>query len=154
MDNHALQTLTEMISLKMFERPFEHTISFHRRLRRVAARYLPRSYHIDISWAYYTVHGNEELCLVILHELCHYHLHRMGKPYAERDAEFQSLLSLVGAPPMAKAMPQKMRYSLICVVCDAHYYRKIKTDPRRFRCGKCKGELKLYEVTTYPGSPQ
>lgn len=150
MDQECLQAWVERVSCEDFGVPFRHKARYNRRLRTTGGRYFPHDHSIEINPKYWA-HGEEEVLGIIRHELCHYHLHLAGKGYQHRDAEFKTLLKKVGGSryckPLAgekKARPVK--YVLICRSCKAKYYRKNKMNPRRYRCGKCKGELTLKKV--------
>lgn len=144
MTHDMLQTLAQTISTASFHRPFLHCISFNKRLRAVAGRYLPHTHNIEISWRYYVAYGTEQLSPVILHELCHYHLHVQGRGFRERDADFLRLLSTVGAPKYGLPLPspgRPFRYVLKCTACHTRYNRKRFLDPQKYRCGRCGGSL-------------
>lgn len=95
--------------------------------------------------------GTEELDKIIKHELCHYHLHLMGKGYKHGDRDFRELLYAVGGTRFCKSVQEKRekpgyRYVLLCTSCKMEYYRKKRMDPGKYACGRCKGKLKLFEL--------
>ncbi|MCF2132280.1 SprT family protein, partial [Strepomyces sp. STD 3.1] len=93
--------------------------------------------------------GEEELIGIIKHELCHYHLHLMGKGYKHGDQEFKALLKRVGAPRYCSSLSsiQKKNKNVFyrCKDCNYLYKRKHKVDITKYRCGRCKGSLLLLE---------
>lgn len=149
MENEILQKLVEELSLKHFNRPFLHQATFNARLRTTGGRYLLKTSNVELNKLYFQEHGIEELKGIILHELCHYHLHIMKKGYKHEDKDFKDLLKQVGAPRYCKPLtattkkrivPYKYRY--ICTKCGQTYLRKRKVDLKRFVCGICKSTLK------------
>lgn len=149
MTNEELQRWVEDISLRWFGRPFRHRASFNGRLTSTGGRYLLRSHNIEISRLQLDTFGSDEVEKIIKHELCHYHLHLLRKGYRHRDADFKALLQQVGGTrycQSAAGMARRRlpyRYKLQCVDCRMEYMRKRKVDPRRYACGKCRGNLKL-----------
>ena len=96
MDNQQLQKLTEKWSMESFHRPFEHQIFFNSRLRTTGGRYHLNDHHIDINPLMYTEFDLANLRRVVLHELCHYHLHLTSREYRHQSADFRQLLAKVG----------------------------------------------------------
>lgn len=107
MTNEQLQKLTEQLSQQCFHQPFRHRAVFNRRLRTTGGRYHLGDHHIDINPLMLEEFDEENLKRVILHELCHYHLHLAGRGYRHRDRDFKQLLQAVGgsryAPATSKA---------------------------------------------------
>ncbi len=67
-----------------------------------------------------------------------------------RDDDFKRLLAQVGGSRYCQTLPGAkarkslpFRYKLVCTACAMEYTRKRKVDPKRYRCGKCSGKLKL-----------
>ena len=146
--DEELQSWVEKVSLASFGRPFRHQAAFNGRLRSTGGRYLLRSHRIEISRKYYETYGAEETEKIIKHELCHYHLHLEKRGYRHRDADFRRLLAEVGGTRYCRALPGAkrtlpVRWLLQCAVCGMQYPRKRKIDPRRYRCGECRGRLRL-----------
>ena len=148
MENESLQKLVEELSNTYFQRPFLHQASFNPRLRTTGGRYLLKTGNIELNLLYYKEHGFDELKGIILHELCHYHLHLTGKGYKHQDKDFKELLKKVGAPRYCKPLASIKRksvvykYKYICTGCEQPFLRKRKVDLKRFVCGKCKSPLK------------
>lgn len=142
-----VQKLVESVSIEYFERPFLHKATFNKRLRTTGGRYLLKSHNIELNYHYYEAYGKEELMEVIKHELCHYHLHIMGKGYKHRDKDFRELLKHVGAPRFCKRIGKERRegkrYTYKCKDCQFYYERRRKVDTERYVCGKCRGKLEL-----------
>lgn len=142
-----VQMLVEKVSVDYFDRPFLHKAMFNKRLRTTGGRYLLKSHNIELNYHYYKAYGEEGLIEVIKHELCHYHLHIMGKGYRHRDKDFRVLLKQVGAPRFCKSMKEdekeEKRYTYKCKNCQFQYERRRKVDTKRYVCGKCRGKLEL-----------
>ena len=98
MDDIELQRLVEEISLAEFGKPFRHKAYFNSRLKTTGGRYMLSTHHVEINRIYLEQLGHQELCGIIKHELCHYHLHIEGKGYKHRDQDFKMLMKAVGAP--------------------------------------------------------
>ncbi len=150
MDNDSLQRWVEEVSLASFGRPFLHRATFNGRLKATGGRYFTRSHDIEISPHQLAVFGEDETEKIIKHELCHYHLHLLGRGYRHRDADFKTLLAQVGGSRYCGTLPERLarkqqpyRYKLLCLACGTEYLRKRKIDPARYACGKCRGKLKL-----------
>lgn len=150
MSNEELQLWIEQVSRDSFGVPFRHKASFNSRLSSTGGRYFTKSHNIEINPHQLATFGREETERIIKHELCHYHLHLAKRGYMHRDADFKSLLAQVGGSRFCqtlsgakarKSLPY--RYKLVCTACGVEYPRKRKVDPKRYRCGKCTGKLKL-----------
>jgi SprT-like protein len=151
MTDSELQKWVERVSLESFGWPFLHRASFNSRLRTTGGRYLLKSHNIEINRKQFDTYGVEETEKIIKHELCHYHLHLQRRGYRHADADFQRLLAKVGGSRYCQAVPGALRrlpvkYKLSCVSCGMEYPRKRIVDPRRYRCGRCRGKLKLLHL--------
>lgn len=149
MNEKALQDLVERLSLTVFQRPFQHTALFNKRLRTTGGRYMLSDHSIQINPKVYTIYGEEELIGVIKHELCHYHLHLEGKGYQHRDDDFKALLKKTQSPrycrPLMERRQTKMLHRYTCRSCGLLYERKRRMNIASYRCGKCAGEIQLLE---------
>lgn len=147
MTNDELQRLTEQWSLRYFHRPFTHKIYFNRRLRTTGGRYHLDDGHIDINPLMYTEFDRTNLKKVVLHELCHYHLHQTGRDYRHRSREFRHLLAQVGgsryAPVTSKARQRKYRWQYRCTGCGAVILRQRRFDTSRYVCRRCGHHFRL-----------
>lgn len=146
MTDLELQKMVEELSEKYFNKPFLHKASFNSRLRTTGGRYLLQSHNIELNRKSYEKFGIKELEGIILHELCHYHLHIEGKGYKHRDKDFRELLKRVGAPRYCSTIEEKKKgvtYIYTCNQCGQKYYRKRKINLSKYCCGKCFGKLKL-----------
>lgn len=151
MNDVMLQAWVEEVSLTSFGRPFRHRATFNSRLRSTGGRYFIKSHNIEISPHQLAINGKEETEAIIKHELCHYHLHLLGRGYKHGDNDFKRLLVQVGATRHCRALPGARRslpvkYLLVCQSCEMTYPRKRRTDPRKYACGRCRGKLKLYDA--------
>jgi SprT-like protein len=157
MTDEQLQAWVEKVSIDAFGWPFRHKATFNSRLRTTGGRYLLRTHNIEINRKQYDTYGPEETEKIIKHELCHYHLHLQRRGYKHADADFKRLLAKVGGSRFCQAVPGAMRrlpirYVLRCVDCAMQYPRKRKTDPRRYRCGKCRGRLQQLQLDEEQGT--
>lgn len=150
MSNGELQLWIEQVSRDYFGVPFRHKASFNSRLSSTGGRYFTKSHNIEINPHQLAMFGREETEKIIKHELCHYHLHLAKRGYMHRDADFKQLLAQVGGSRYCQSLPGTKarkslpyRYKLVCTACAMEYLRKRRVDPKRYRCGKCKGKLKL-----------
>lgn len=96
MENKALQSLVQRISLEYFNKPFLHQAVFNNRLRTTGGRYMLQNHNIEISMKQFEAYGEEAIIDIIKHELVHYHLHIEGKGYKHRDRDFKQLAQQVG----------------------------------------------------------
>ncbi|WP_332646306.1 SprT family protein [Lysinibacillus sp. 54212] len=148
MTDNQLQQLVEELSQHYFQLPFLHRAYFNSRLKTTGGRYLLNTHDIEINKKLYDHFGIDELKGIILHELCHYHLHIRGMGYKHRDRDFRELLKKVGAPRFCSTIEEtqisnrkKVLHTYQCVRCSQLYIRKRKMDVRKYRCSKCGGEI-------------
>ncbi len=154
MNDQALQSLVEKISLEDFGREFKHRAFFNRRLRTTGGRYRLKDHDIEINPKMLTGHGSTVLIGIIKHELCHYHLHLEGKGYKHKDPEFKALLKKVNglryAPELKSEKPGVERFYVYkCESCRTLYQRKRRVNTARFVCSKCHGDIKLVGIHEY-----
>ncbi|TSI08058.1 SprT family protein [Lysinibacillus sp. BW-2-10] len=148
MTDQELQTLVEELSLEKFNVPFLHEVYFNKRLKTTGGRYLLHSHNIELNPKSYEVFGIEELRGIILHELCHYHLHIRGMGYKHRDVDFRTLLKKVGAPRFCSTIEENKKqlntnlHIYECLSCQQQYPRKKRMNIEKYKCGKCHGKLK------------
>lgn len=150
MTDEQAQKLVEELSIRYFNRPFLHKVYFNSRLKSTGGRYLLSSHDIELNKKLYDHFGMDELKGIILHELCHYHLHLLGMGYKHRDADFRNLLKRVGAPRFCsqiekpkKEKQQKVIHIYNCVSCGQAYRRKRKMDVKKYCCSICKGKIEF-----------
>lgn len=144
MTNEELQALTEKLSLERFGRPFTHQVFFNSRLRTTGGRYHLRDHHIDINPKMVAA-GSQVLTGVILHELCHYHLHLTGRDYHHRSRDFKVLLKRVGGSRFAPAVGKVNGWEYRCQGCGVKIFRQRRFNVRRYRCARCGGRFRLLE---------
>ena len=144
MNEHELQNLTEEISRTSFHREFTHQITYNNRLRSSGGRYLLKTGNIEINPNIEDKLGIEALIGVIKHELCHYHLHQMGRGYHHRDQDFKRLLHKVGGSRYVERMSEP-NFIYECTACHHRYPRMRKMNTNRYVCGKCRGKLILLD---------
>lgn len=147
MTNEELQRLTEKWSLEYFGRPFQHRVIFNKRLKTTGGRYHLQDHHIDINPLMYTEFDLDNLRRVVLHELCHYHLHLLGMDYHHRSHAFRTLLAQVGgsryAPPTSKRQPRTAKWLYQCTGCGVVIARQRRFNTRRYVCRRCGHHFKL-----------
>lgn len=149
MTDKDLQEIVEQLSLKHFNKPFMHKAKFNSRLRTTGGRYLLHSHDIEINRKSLEKFGMKELEGIVLHELCHYHLHLEGKGYKHRDQDFKKLLKDVGAPRYCSSIVEKKSniiYIYECKKCKQKYSRKRRMNTSKYRCGKCFGKLQFIDM--------
>lgn len=143
--NQQLQVLIEQVSLRCFQKPFSHHGFYNQRLRTTGGRYHLNDHHIDINPKVLSCYGWTELVDVIIHELCHYHLHLEDKGYQHKDQDFKQLLKLTGGSRYVKPLVEKNeRTSFIyqCQKCAKEFPRKRRVNLAKYGC-PCGGKLKL-----------
>ena len=141
MRNESLQALVEKVSLTYFNKPFEHKAIYNSRLKTTGGRYHLADHHLDFNPKIMEKYGEEELVKIIIHELCHYHLHLEGKGYKHQDKAFKQLLKITGgsryAPPLKEAT--WLYYS--CLSCQKEFKRQRQVNVTKYGC-PCGGRLK------------
>lgn len=142
MTNEELQAMTEKLSLERFGRPFTHQVFFNSRLRTTGGRYHLRDHHIDINPKMVAA-GSQVLTGVILHELCHYHLHLTRRDYHHRSRDFKVLLKRVGGSRFAPAVGKVNGWEYRCQGCGVKIFRQRRFNVRRYRCARCGGRFRL-----------
>lgn len=148
MTDLQLQEYVEQLSAQYFGWPFTHKAYFNTRLRTTGGRYMLQTHDIQINKKLYEHFGLDELKGIILHELCHYHLHLQGKGYKHRDTDFRALLQKVGAPRFCSSIEkvnvrQKVTYRYSCAKCGLIYIRRKRLNVTSYCCSKCNGEIIL-----------
>ncbi|MDR6227550.1 SprT family protein [Desmospora profundinema] len=145
-----LQRRVETISRRDFGKPFRHRACFNPRLRTTGGRYFLSDHRIEINPRHWLECGAEVVDGIIRHELCHYHLHLEKRGYRHGDREFKELLAHVKGLRHAPVLPgsgkRSVRWLLVCQHCGHEYPRRKRMDPARYRCGKCRGRLRLREI--------
>lgn len=148
--DEQVQRLVEELSLNCFGEPFKHKAYFNPRLRSTGGRYLLKSHNIELNRKLYDHFGFEELRGIILHELCHYHLHLKGLGYQHRDADFRALMKKVGAPRFCSSLKEATAVKKLvriqqyhCLTCGQIYNRKRKMNVAKYCCSKCKGKIQF-----------
>lgn len=139
--NQALQALTEVISEKCFNRPFNHVVYFNARLRSTGGRYHIANHNIDINPKMFTEHDLNTLIGVIKHELCHYHLDMNGMNDGH-GKNFKTLLKSVGGSRYAPAPKRKYENQYFCLNCGVGYVLKgTGYDSGKHKCPDCHRRL-------------
>lgn len=147
MTNIELTELVKWVSLKYFNKPFQHQAYFNNRLRTTGGRYHLHSHDLDFNPKIVEVFGRDILIGIIKHELCHYHLHLTGKGYRHGDTDFKELLEQVDGlrytPSIEREKGLLIRWAYRCQACGRVYHRKRRFNVRKFVCGQCRGHLVL-----------
>ncbi len=143
----ALQVLVEQISLKYFNKHFEHQATFNRRLRTTGGRYHLNTHNLDFNPKVFESFDEEVLEGIIKHELCHYHLHIEGRGYRHGDRDFKELMDQVGAlrftPSLEVEEEYLLRWEYECSGCQNKFYRKRRFNLKKFVCHSCKNKFIL-----------
>ena len=139
-----LNSYVKQVSLEDFHRPFRHRAEWNKRLRTTGGRFFPKDGHLDFNPRVLEALGRDIFRKIVRHELCHYHLYFAKKGYQHRDADFKALLAQVDGlryvPPLSQTRSRKI-YQYQCQSCGQLYQRKRRMDLRRYRCGRCRGQL-------------
>lgn len=147
MTDEELQAFVSQLSLTYFGRPFQHRAYFNRRLKTTGGRYHLASHNIDINPLMLSEYDLATLKGVVLHELCHYHLHLTGRGFQHRDRDFKALLKQVGgsryAPVTKSHRVSHYRHYYQCQGCGAVIIRRRRFNPRRYHCARCGGRFRL-----------
>ncbi|WP_010651736.1 SprT family protein [Oceanobacillus massiliensis] len=146
LNEKSLYKLVNELSLEFFHKPFKHAVYFNHRLRTTGGRYIPAKKVIELNPKYALEEDEREFIGIIKHELCHYHLHIEGKGYKHRDKEFRELLVETGSPRFCKPLSSyetEFKHTYVCKKCRQEYKRTRRVNTKKYRCGKCRGELAL-----------
>ena len=153
MTDEQVQHLVEELSKRHFKMPFLHNAYFNSRLKTTGGRYLLNTHNIELNKKLYDHFGIQELQGIILHELCHYHLHIRGLGYKHRDSDFRKLLKQVGAPRFCSTIEgtiskasQRVSHIYGCVGCQQLYKRKRRMNVAKYRCSKCNGVIRFIKT--------
>lgn len=151
MNQTELQILVRKISRDCFGLPFQHQAVFNNRLRTTGGRYHLQSHNLDFNPKILEAFGADEFLGVIKHELCHYHLHLLGKGFQHKDKEFKQLLTKVGGSRFVKSLntnakPVRKRILYQCQGCSQFIYRQRKINTQKYVCGQCKGKLMYMDI--------
>lgn len=141
-----LYQLVKDLSNEFFHKPFADHVQFNNRLRTTGGRYLPAKRKIELNPKYVIEMEWDEFIGIIKHELCHYHLHIEGRGFKHGDESFKKLLKETGSPRHCNPLPSSektYKYVYVCLECGHVYKRAKKIDVKRYRCGKCRGRLKM-----------
>lgn len=152
LSNDNLFRLVNDLSWKYFNKPFKHDVTFNSRLRTTGGRYIPVRKIIELNAKYYVEMDEAEFIGIIKHELCHYHLHIEGKGYKHGDQAFKDLLKVTGSPRHCNPLPSQKKnrkYKYKCKQCDHEYKRVRRVDIKKYRCGKCNGQLMVSSIGNY-----
>lgn len=145
--DEELLRLVQEISLRDFSLPFRHKCRYNNRLKTTGGRYLLKAHDLEFNPHSVQLHGMKELVGTIRHELCHYHLHLLGKGFRHRDKDFQMLLKQVGgsryALPTGLKNKRSAQKTFQCINCGMLYVRSRAIDINRYRCGNCNGQLRF-----------
>ena len=155
LDQQELQALVEAISLEKFGKAFRHKATFNHRLRTTGGRYMLKTHHLEFNPLQLTTYGLEEFKRIIIHELCHYHLHLEGKGYRHGDRDFKELLKKTGGTRFCQSIPglsnrTRTIYLYTCKDCGREYRRKRKVNTKKYVCGICRGRLALTSKLVKP----
>ena len=137
-----LTNYVKEVSQEDFGKAFRHTAIWNTRLRTTGGRFFPADGHLDFNPKILEVFGLESFRKIVRHELCHYHLYFEGKGYKHADADFKELLQKVDGLRYAPTIPSETAYHCYrCQKCGQEYHRGRRVSTKKYRCGRCHGEL-------------
>ncbi|WEV54864.1 SprT family protein [Leuconostocaceae bacterium ESL0723] len=142
MTDDQLQTYVEQLSQTYFGRPFTHRATFNHRLRTTGGRYLLANHNLEFNPK---MQNLPAFAGIVKHELCHYHLHLLGRGYRHRDADFKALLKQVGGDRYAPTLANQSQKNYWHYRCAAGHdlYRRRRINTKRYVCGQCHQPLTL-----------
>src|SRR5699024_6414652 len=141
--------LVNELSLRYFNKPFKHDAYFNFRLRTTGGRYIPSKKVIELNPKYVLQVEEEELVVMIKHELCHYQLHIAGKAFEHADADYRLWLKETETPRFCGLLPagkNRYKYKYECTKCGLTYKRIRRVNIKKYSCGKCRGKLQPIEM--------
>lgn len=151
----TLAAWTQELSARHFGVAFDGRVEWAPRLRSRAGDYLASQRRIRVSAPYFDRYGEGEARATLLHELCHWWLHREGVRHRENSRRFQDLLRAVGAPRYAAPLEPRRFYR--CPRCGARfgYGRRVSGYAcaaccRRYAGGRYDPRFMLVEEGTRP----
>lgn len=134
------------VSREDFGKEFRHEAYWNHRLKTTGGRFFPKDGHLDFNPRYYEA-DRDLFRKIVRHELCHYHLYFEKKGYRHKDRDFKELLKKVDGvrfvPPLVSS--KEIPYLYRCQQCGQIYPRKRRMNTAKYRCGKCRGLLKLVD---------
>src|SRR5699024_2127594 len=140
-DNESLQTYVEDISLTYFGKPFRHRATFNIRLRTTGGRYHIQTHDVDFNPTIVNEFSKEVFLGIVKRGLCHYHLHRDGKGYKDRDQDFKHLLrkeagrGYTAMTEKAKLSRRQLTYQCTGCAILVQWQRRINT--KKYVCRNC-----------------
>lgn len=137
------------VSLEDFGQPFVHEAVWNPRLQTTGGRFFPKDGHLDFNPKLYEQVDELTFRKIVRHELCHYHLYFAQKGYRHRDRDFRELLAQVDGLRYAPSI-EKQPYLYRCQSCRQAYSRKRRLNVSKYRCGKCRGTLRMEEGKISP----
>lgn len=148
MTDEELQQLVESLSQTKFHKSFQHLAYFNRALRTTGGRYMLESHHIEMNPKLLDVADFATFKKIIIHELCHYHLHLEGKGYKHCNKDFKQLLAKTGGLRYSpEIIPRTYFYR--CTSCGTLYERYRPMNLDKYCCGRCYEELEVIDKETY-----
>lgn len=145
-----LTDYVKQVSLEDFGRPFCHEAVWNRRLQSTGGRFFASDGHLDFNPKHYEALPLSIFRQLVRHELCHYHLYFQGKGYRHGDRDFKELLRSVDGLRFAPSLSHAKPYHYRCQSCGQSYHRSRRLALQRYRCGKCKGNLRLLTCKNQP----
>ncbi|WP_035395671.1 SprT family protein [Exiguobacterium sp. OS-77] len=141
MTNEQLQRYVEQLSLDVFSLPFRHKAYFNPRLKTTGGRYFLGDHHLDFNKRY--IDDMKVFRGIVIHELCHYHLHLAGMGHRHQDQDFKEWLERYDGLRYSprRQEDEKKSYLYECEKCSTLYRRKRRMNTERYRCGRCHGKI-------------
>ncbi len=134
-----LLTLVQDLSVLHFAKPFNGQVRWNARLRTSAGRCVHPAGSIELNPRYMDYYGEQALIDTLKHELIHYHYPKAGHgPVFQREAQ------RIGCQRHCLPLPGQVTFYVYkCQDCGQGYRRRKRVNLRKYRCGKCRGRLKL-----------
>jgi SprT-like protein len=78
---------------------------------------------------------------VMLHELCHYHLCRLGQPFDDHHPVFEKELARVGAISTNTVQIPQKAFQLLCSKCNKSIGVRKRINTKNYRSACCKEKI-------------
>lgn len=146
--NQQLGMLAQQLSQTYWQAPCTIPVVWNGRLSTTMGRffYLTQkkkrtAVRIELSRKAARHLDRETFIKVLLHELCHYHLFKQGKPFSDHHPVFEAEIKRVGAiSTNAIKLPQK-GYKLYCAKCQAFLGIRKRFNPAHYASACCHAPI-------------
>ena len=125
-------------------------IKINARLSRALGRFVHEadgnSLEIDLSKSLIEYNEPEFVEDVLKHELIHYALYELGKPYRDGDSYFETEIKKHGATSNRVHIENYARKTYIYNCGCGMVFKRERKDGHNYMCGRCNGSLKFKRV--------